>query len=120
MYIGTMHGYALDLLQRLVPETFKFSVLTDITAQLLVDRNSRKSGLTVCPTSSTGTPTLRRYIHSKLFLQATSVLREDTVDWRSCRPGARVVVRDYMRLLYENAYFDYTEIINLAVSSSRA
>ena len=31
MYVGTMHGYCLDLLQRLVPETFKFSVLTDIT-----------------------------------------------------------------------------------------
>ena len=40
MYVGTMHGYALDLLQRLVPETFKFSVLTDITARLFVDRNS--------------------------------------------------------------------------------
>ena len=40
MYIGTMHGYCLDLLQRLVPETFKFSVLTDITARLLVDRYS--------------------------------------------------------------------------------
>src|SRR4051794_10654902 len=24
MYIGTMHGYCLDLMQRLVPETFKF------------------------------------------------------------------------------------------------
>src|SRR4051794_15964598 len=23
MYVGTMHGYALDLLQRLVPDTFK-------------------------------------------------------------------------------------------------
>ena len=58
MYVGTMHGYTLDLLQRLVPETFKFSVLTDITSRLLVDRNSKKSGLTVCPTSSAGTPTL--------------------------------------------------------------
>src|SRR5947208_12883234 len=37
MYIGTMHGYSLDLLQRMVPEAFKFSVLTDITAQLLGD-----------------------------------------------------------------------------------
>ncbi len=87
MYVGTMHGYTLDLLQRLVPETFKFSVLTDITARLLVDRNSRQSGLTVCPTSSAGTPTLRRYIHSKLFLQATSVLREDEVDETSSRMG---------------------------------
>ena len=52
MYIGTMHGYCLDLLQRLVPETFKFSVLTDITARLLVDRYSRQSGLTTCPTTA--------------------------------------------------------------------
>src|SRR2546427_1703060 len=74
MYVGTMHGYALDMLQRLVQETFKFSVLTDITSRLLVDRNSKQSGLTVCPTNSAGTPILRRYIHSKLFLQATSVL----------------------------------------------
>ena len=52
MYIGTMHGYCLDLLQRLVPDKFKFSVLTDITAQLFVDRYSGKSGLTSCPTTA--------------------------------------------------------------------
>ena len=44
MYIGTMHGYCLNLLQRMVPEKFKFSVLTDITAQLFVDRYSRSRG----------------------------------------------------------------------------
>ena len=115
MYVGTMHGYTLDLLQRLVPETFKFSVLTDITSRLLVDRNSRRSGLTVCPTSSAGTPTLRRYIHSRLFLQATSVLREDEVDWNLVPDGVESSFSDYMRLIYEKAYFDYTEIINLAV-----
>jgi DNA helicase II / ATP-dependent DNA helicase PcrA len=115
MYVGTMHGYTLDLLQRLVPETFKFSVLTDITSRLLVDRNSKKSGLTVCPTSSAGTPTLRRYIHSRLFLQATSVLREDEVDGDLVPDGVQSSFRDYMALLYEKAYFDYTEIINLAV-----
>jgi DNA helicase-2/ATP-dependent DNA helicase PcrA len=115
MYVGTMHGYALDLLQRLVPATFKFSVLTDITSRLLVDRNSKKSGLTVCPTSSTGTPTLQRYRHSKLFLQATSVLREDAVDWDIVPEGVESSFDDYMRLLYDKAYFDYTEMINLAV-----
>ena len=52
MYIGTMHGYCLDLLQRLVPDKFKFSVLTDVTAQLFVDRYSSKSGLTTCPTTA--------------------------------------------------------------------
>ena len=115
MYVGTMHGYALDLLQRLVPETFKFSVLTEITARMFVDRNSRKSGLTVCPTSSSGTPYLRRFLHSRLFLQATSVLREDTVDWDLVPAGVVSSFSDYMKLLYGNAYFDFTEMIHLAV-----
>ena len=115
MYVGTMHGYALDLLQRLVPETFKFSVLTEITSRMFVDRNSRKSGLTVCPTSSSGTPYLRRFLHSRLFLQATSVLREDAVDWDLVPAGVVSSFENYMKLLYEHAYFDFTEMINLAV-----
>jgi DNA helicase-2/ATP-dependent DNA helicase PcrA len=115
MYVGTMHGYALDLLQRLVPETFKFSVLTEITSRMLIDRNSRKSGLTVCPTLSAGTPHLRRFLHSRLFMQATSVLREDTVDWDLVPAGVVASFGDYMQLLYGHAYFDYTEMIHLAV-----
>ncbi|AWS41690.1 ATP-dependent DNA helicase [Streptosporangium sp. 'caverna'] len=115
MYVGTMHGYALGLLQRLVPETFKFSVLTEITSRMFVDRNSRKSGLTVCPTLSGGTPYLRRFLHSRLFLQATSVLREDTVDWDLVPVGVVASFEDYMKLLYGHAYFDFTEMIHLAV-----
>lgn len=115
MYVGTMHGYALDLVQRLVPETFKFSVLTDITTRLFIDRNSRKSGLTECPTLSPGTPRLRRFIHSKLFMQATSVLREDTIDEEQVPAGVFKSHLGYMKLLYDNAYFDFTEMINLAV-----
>jgi len=116
MYIGTMHGYCLDLLQWLVPETFKFSVLTDITARLLVDRNSKKSGLTTCPTSSPNVPTLRRYLHSKLFLQTVSVLREDIADAAQVDQRVWESLDDYLRLLVEKAAFDFTELINLAVS----
>jgi DNA helicase-2/ATP-dependent DNA helicase PcrA len=115
MYVGTMHGYALDLVQRLVPETFKFSVLTDITTRLFIDRKSRKSGLTECPTLSPGTPRLRRFVHSKLYMQATSVLREDTIDEEQVPAGVLRSHWDYMKLLYDNAYFDFTEMINLAV-----
>ncbi|MDN5855279.1 MAG: UvrD-helicase domain-containing protein, partial [Actinomycetia bacterium] len=119
MYVGTMHGYCLDLLQRLVPETFKFSVLSDITARLLVDRNSRKSGLTTCPTSLASTPTLRRFIHSKLYLQAMSVLREDSVDLNQVPEQVIESQDDYLGLLYEKASFDFTEMINLAVQMLR-
>ena len=113
MYIGTMHGYCRDLLQRLVPDTFKFSVLTEITARLLVDRNSKKSGLTTCPTNSPKTPTLRRYVHSRLYLQVMSILREDVVDNDLIPVGVRESFTAYMKLIYDHAEFDFTELINL-------
>lgn len=115
MYIGTMHGYCLDLLQRLVPDTFKFAVLTEITARLLVDRNSRKSGLTTCPTSAPRVPTLRRYTNSKLYLQAMSILREDIVDADLVPDGVWESFAAFMKLLYDHAEFDFTEMINLVV-----
>jgi DNA helicase-2/ATP-dependent DNA helicase PcrA len=116
MYVGTMHGYALDLIQRLVPETFKFSVLTEITTRMLIDRYSRKSGLTVCPTTSNGTPYLRRFVHSRRpYMQVTSVLREDNIDWDLVPAGVLASFKSYVELLYGHAYFDFTEMINLAV-----
>jgi DNA helicase-2/ATP-dependent DNA helicase PcrA len=101
MFIGTMHGYCLDLLQRLVPEKFKFSVLTAITAQLFVDRYSAKSGLTSCPTTAKNGK-LRRYIDSKLYLQVVSVLREDKIAIRRVPAGVIESFEKYMALLHEN------------------
>jgi len=114
MYVGTMHGYALDLLQRLVPDKFKFSVLTDITAQLFVDRYSTKSGLTTCPTTAKQ-GVLRRYKNSRLYLQVLSVLREDEIDFDRLDPGVIDSLRKYMALLDERSLFDYTQMILGAV-----
>ena len=114
MYIGTMHGYCLDLLQRLVPDKFKFSVLTDITAQLFVDRYSARSGLTSCPTTSKG-GVLRRYLDSRLYQQVLSVLREDKIALDQVPDGVIESFEKYMTLLRNNAYFDYTQIIRSAV-----
>src|ERR1700722_9210133 len=47
LFIGTMHGYARDVLQTYVPLTFKRNVLDDIQTRLFIDRHSRASGLTV-------------------------------------------------------------------------
>jgi DNA helicase II / ATP-dependent DNA helicase PcrA len=114
MFIGTMHGYCLDLLQRLVPDKFKFSVLTDITAQLFVDRYSAKSGLTSCPTSARN-GVLRRYIDSKLYLQVLSVLREDEIAFDHVPVDVIESSEKYITLLRENSLFDYTQIIRSAV-----
>ena len=114
MYIGTMHGYCLDLLQRLVPEKFKFSVLTDITAQLFVDRYSARSGLTSCPTTAKN-GVLRRYVDSRLYQQVLSVLREDKIALDHVPAGVIESFDKYMTLLSERALFDYTQIIRSAV-----
>ncbi len=114
MYIGTMHGYCLDLLQRLVPDKFKFSVLTDITAQLFVDRFSKQSGLTICPTTAKN-GVLRRFVDSKLYQQVLGVLREDKIALEHVPPGVIESFEKYMTLLRQNAYFDYTQIIRSAV-----
>ena len=83
-----MHGYCLDLLQRLVPEKFKFSVLTDITAQLFVDRYSGKSGLTSCPTTAPARRVCGATSTRSSTCRSLSVLREDTDRLRlACRPA---------------------------------
>ena len=115
MYIGTMHGYCLDLLQRYVPETFKFRVLTDVTSRMLIDRNSRKSGLTTCPTTTPGTPRLRRYVNSPLYQQVLGILREDVVDAAAVPDAVWASYNDYLGLLHRHSYLDYTAMILLAV-----
>lgn len=114
MYIGTMHGYCLTLLQQLVPEKFKFSILSEVKAQLFVDRFSGQSGLTSCPTSA-AQGKLRRYLDSKLYLQALSVLREDNVDLKQVPAGVIESFNKYTDLLQQNSFFDYTQIIRSAV-----
>lgn len=109
MYVGTIHGYCLDLLQRRVPEYFKYQVLTEVQTKLLVDRNSVRSGL-----SSLG---LRRYIDSGYFLQAMDILREGTVDPTKleCRPLLHALGM-YEQLLTDKHYLDYTAIMAKAVA----
>src|SRR6516162_1099442 len=82
LFIGTMHGYARDVLQTWVPATFKRNVLDDIQARLFIDRNSRASGLTVTDVLVAGRPPrkLKRYVETPLWMQVLAILREDDVD----------------------------------------
>lgn len=115
MFIGTMHAYCLNLLQTYVPETFKFSVLTEVTQRLHIDRNSKRSGLAETPTTSAAVPYLRRYVHSRLYAQVLSVLAEDNVDLSQVDPKVLIAQQDYKILLAKSAYFDYTTMLELAV-----
>ena len=112
LFIGTMHGYARDLLQTYVPLTFKRNVLSDIQTRLFIDRNSRASGLTATDAVVSGEPKkLRRYVNSPLWMQVLGILREDDVD-ETLLPAPLIAARDgYRRLLAEKNYFDFTELL---------
>lgn len=116
MYIGTMHGYCLDLLQTYVPEKFKFGVLTDITQQLLIDRESKNSGLTTCTklVNNVESP-LRRFTDTRTFKGALGILQEDDVDYSLVRPSVADSLAAYRDLLERRRYFDYTSMMVEAV-----
>lgn len=46
MFVGTIHGFCLELLKSESPKHLKFEVLNEVQQGLFVDRNSSKSGLT--------------------------------------------------------------------------
>lgn len=110
MYVGTIHGYCLQLLQSSLPEYFKYSVLNEVQARLLVDRASNKSGL-----SDLG---LRRYVESGLYLNLLGILREGNVDpdVMEGHPALDALAK-YQDLLDSKRYLDYTEILLRAVTA---
>jgi DNA helicase-2/ATP-dependent DNA helicase PcrA len=110
MYVGTIHGYCLQLLQGHIPEYFKYSVLNDIQTRLLVDRSSRESGLTDLG--------LRRYVESRLYLDVLSVIREGDVDAAELTNHPVLdSLEKYQTLLDRKRYLDYTEILVRAVTA---
>ncbi len=113
MYIGTMHGFCLDLLQTFVPDAFKFGVLTDVTQRLLIDRNSKESGLTSCPLLAGGT--LSRWKDSRLYARALSILQEDIVDLDLVPDEVIDSRNSYLQMIAKRNYFDYTTMVATAV-----
>jgi DNA helicase-2/ATP-dependent DNA helicase PcrA len=120
MYVGTIHGFCLDLLKTEVPEYMKYEVLNEVQQTLFVDRNSKGSGLTQSFTLD-GKP-LRRFIDTRHYVQALSILREDTV--RDASRLEKCSVADhlpaYEALLHKKGYLDYTSILKEAVSQLKS
>jgi len=119
MFVGTMHAYSLNLLQSQLYRYLKFSVLSDVQARLLIDRNSVKSGLTTVPVRSgpSAGQKLKRGIDSRLYLQILSILREDEVDAQQLPEPVAEALAAYRQLLTQHRYLDYSEILLAAVEA---
>ncbi|MDH3373587.1 MAG: ATP-dependent helicase, partial [Gammaproteobacteria bacterium] len=114
MYIGTIHGFCLSLLQEEVPEYLKYEVLNEVQQALFVDRHSRASGLTQSETIN-GVK-LKRYIDTRNYIGAHSILREDEIADPSKLVGNTVAenLPVYEALLHQKGYLDYSSILKEA------
>lgn len=115
MYVGTIHGYCLELLKSEVPAYLKYEVLNEVQQALFIDRHSRVSGLTSSSTLSG--VTLKRYTDTRHYVSAHSILREDKVIDSGPLVGNTVVagLSSYEHLLHQKGYLDYSGILKEAV-----
>lgn len=119
MYVGTIHAYCLNLLQQPpVYHFLKYSVLTEVQQRLLIDRNSKKSGLTEAPLLDGRT--LTRWVDSRLYQTLLSVLEEGGVKGRGIPVGVREAAAKYRELLTEKKYLDYSGMLSRAVSEAKS
>jgi DNA helicase II / ATP-dependent DNA helicase PcrA len=116
LFVGTMHAYALSMLQSQVPETFKCTVLSEVQARVLLDRFSKRSGLTdtLIRTKGKAPRPMQPYKNSRLYQQALAVVREDEVDPALLPPDVAAGLNSYRKLLAHLRYLDCSEILRLA------
>ncbi len=120
MYVGTIHGYCLDLLKSEVHEFMKYEVLNEVQQTLFVDRHSKSSGLTQS-TTLTGAA-LKRYTDTRNFIGSLNILREDDIAAPERLEGVSVVehLPNYEGLLHSKGYLDYSGILKEAVEKMKA
>lgn len=116
MYVGTIHGFALELLKSEVPEYLRREVLNEVQQVLFVERLSKQSGLSTT-LDLEGKP-LHRYKDASNYILALSLLREsDRVE--AALEGSTLAdgLEKYQALLAERGYLDYSEILDAAVGA---
>lgn len=110
MFVGTIHGFCLDLLQTYLFRFLKYSVLSDVQQRLLIDRHSVESGLTDLTTHDG--KRLERWKDSRLYQKILSLVREAQID--EARLGdhpVRTSLEKYHALLDRKRYLDYSRIL---------
>ena len=114
MYVGTIHGFCLELLQTEAPEYLKYATLDRMRQVLYVNRKSAKTGLTRS-TKLNGTP-LKVYQDTDRYINALAVLREDDIE-QSALSDCSVAkgLERYKQQLAEDAYFDFSALLDIAV-----
>lgn len=120
MYIGTIHGYCLYLLQEFSDEYKNFEILNDVQTRLFMKKKRKENGLLdvlYYPNSNkpyyfvnefTSNENLQKAIKAyKTFLDIAREYGSEKLDDSSLVKH----IEKYERSLFDNKYFDFTSII---------
>lgn len=115
MYVGTIHGFCLQLLKDEVPRYMKYEVLNEVQQALLIDRYSKKTGLTESTTLE-GVP-LKRFTDTKNYISALSIIREDDAIHEELLVDNSIIenLPKYEELIHQKGYLDYSALLKEAV-----
>lgn len=103
MYIGTIHGFCLKMLQEFLPEFQSFSVLDEVHTKLFVERYYEEIGMVELG--------LQKYIETDLFIHVMSLLNENWYDSHKWSADVQEAFEKYRKKLYAEKYFDYSLIL---------
>ena len=108
MYIGTIHGFCLSMLQEYITEFQTFTVLDDIHTKLFVERYYEETGIKDM--------NLHKYIETDLFIKIMSLLNENWNDSAKWSNKVRTAFNKYKQKMYEERHFDYSLILREMVN----
>lgn len=103
MYIGTIHGFCLQMLQEFLPEFQSFKVLDEIHTKLFLERYYEEIGMTDLA--------LQKYIETDLFVRVMSMLNENWYESDKWSAEVQTAFEKYKKKLYAEKYFDYSLIL---------
>lgn len=103
MYVGTIHGFCLKMLQEYVIQFQKFTVLDEIKTKLFIEKNYNFCGMQDLD--------LKIYVETNLFLSVISTLNENWFERDKWDVKTRTAMEKYKNTFYEKKYFDYSLIM---------
>lgn len=103
MYVGTIHGFCLKMLQEHIVQFQKFTVLDEVKTKLLIEKNYSVCGMKDLD--------LKIYVETNLFLSTMSMLNENWFENDKWDDTTKEAVKKYKSVFYDNNFFDYSLIM---------
>lgn len=103
MYIGTIHGFCIKMLQEYIPEFQKYDVLDEIHTKLFVERYYDECGMSDLD--------LKKYVETGLFISVMNVLNENWFEQDKWNDTTKTAFEKYQEKLYSEKKLDYALIL---------